>query len=148
MLVVAWDRSNADRNNMNGSGAGGGQPFPAPTRTPRVRLRPRQSARIAVDGAWWPRTDNLTAELHDLVAAVTPRLGHVARVAYDWNALSIAQDAIDAPDGIDISGPEPGQADGVLRLISVGGARMSLSVIAPGSESEAAEEGIRAAVDS
>ena len=99
--------SNGDRNNMNGSSAG--QPFPVPTRTTRVRLRPRRSASIAVDGAWWPRTENLTTELHDLVSAVTPRLGHVARVAYDWNALSIAQDAIDPPDGIDICGPEPGQ---------------------------------------
>lgn len=131
---------------MNGSGAG--QPFAAPTRTPRVRLRPRQSARIAVDGAWWPHTDNLTTELHELVSAVTPRLGHVARVAYDWNALSIAQDAIDPPDGIDISGPEPGQAAGVLRLISVGGSRMSLLVVAPGSETETAEENIRAVLDS
>ena len=79
---------------------------------------------------------------------MTPRLGHVARVAYDWNALSIAQDAIDSPDGIDISGPEPGQAAGVLRLISVGGSRMSLLVITPDSETEDAEQNIRAVVDS
>ena len=143
---MSMRESNGDRNNMNGSGAA--QPFPVPTRTPRVRLRPRRSARTAVDGAWWPRTENLTTELHDLVSAVTPRLGHVARVAYDWNALSVAQDAIDPPDGIEISSPEPAQAVGVLRLISVGGSRMSLLVITPGSETEAAEEDIRAIVDS
>ena len=55
--------------------AGGGQPFDTPTRTPRLLLRDRDEESGGVDGVWWPRTDNLTTELHDLVTTLTPRLG-------------------------------------------------------------------------
>ncbi|MFE3227649.1 DUF5994 family protein, partial [Nocardia sp. NPDC059228] len=43
---------------------GGGQPFDTPTRTPRLLLRDRDEESGDLDGAWWPRTDNLTTELH------------------------------------------------------------------------------------
>ncbi|WP_442939632.1 DUF5994 family protein [Nocardia sp. CY41] len=49
------------------------QPFPSPTRTPRVLLRRRDSGSGLLDGAWWPRTANLTSELHDLITVLTPQ---------------------------------------------------------------------------
>ena len=36
-----------------------------------------------VDGAWWPRDDDLTTELPDLLAVLSVRLGAVARVTYN-----------------------------------------------------------------
>ncbi|MGF6885311.1 hypothetical protein ABIA39_004147 [Nocardia sp. GAS34] len=49
------------------SGRGNRQPFPSPTRTPGVLLRRLDAGSGLVDGAWWPRTANLTSELHDLI---------------------------------------------------------------------------------
>jgi hypothetical protein len=38
-----------------------------------------------VQGAWWPRTDQLFIELPLLLTALTPRMGTVDRVIYDEN---------------------------------------------------------------
>ena len=35
-----------------------------------------------VDGAWWPRSDDLPDELPDLLAVLSVRLGSVERVMY------------------------------------------------------------------
>lgn len=52
-----------------------GQPFPSPTRTPRFLLRGQGAVKASVDGAWFPWTTNVTAELHDLISALSLRLG-------------------------------------------------------------------------
>ena len=62
-----------------------GQPFTSPTRTPRFLLRGQGAVKASVDGAWFPWTTNVTAELHDLISALSLRLGPIARVALDWN---------------------------------------------------------------
>ena len=67
-----------------------GQPFPSPTRTPRFLLRGQGAVKASVDGAWFPWTTNVTAELHDLISALSLRLGPIARVAFDWNTISSA----------------------------------------------------------
>jgi len=58
-----------------------------PVTEPRLRLKPPARATGHVDGAWWPRTSDLAAELPALLAALTGRLGRVDRVTYhlgDW----------------------------------------------------------------
>ncbi|MGV9832800.1 DUF5994 family protein [Nocardia niigatensis] len=60
---------------------GADRQFPSP-RIPRLRLKPESSERGHVDGAWWPYSDDLTAELPDLLAELMPRLGPIARVIY------------------------------------------------------------------
>lgn len=58
-----------------------------PATSPRLRLKPAAPATGHVDGAWWPRTRDLAAELPALLAAVTGRLGRIDRVTYhlaDW----------------------------------------------------------------
>lgn len=57
---------------------------------PRLRLKPEPhnstSAPIgSVDGAWWPYSTDLEAELPELLTAVITRLGPIDRVAYDLN---------------------------------------------------------------
>ncbi len=86
-----------------------GQPFPSPTRTPRFLLRGQGAVKASVDGAWFPWTTNVTAELHDLISALSLRLGPIARVAFDWNTISSAQRRIDEVDGLEVRGPYPGQ---------------------------------------
>ncbi|GAA4485324.1 hypothetical protein GCM10023094_39940 [Rhodococcus olei] len=109
---------------------GNRQPFAPATRTPRILLTQRSEHRASVDGAWWPRTSNLTTELHDLITALTLRLGPVTRVAFNWNTISTNQRLIDSPDGIAVSGPIPGQPTDVMCVFGENGSRMVLAVIA------------------
>ncbi|MDE8647260.1 DUF5994 family protein [Rhodococcus qingshengii] len=93
-----------------------GQPFPSPTRTPRFLLRGQGAVKASVDGAWFPWTTNVTAELHDLISALSLRLGPIARVAFDWNTISSAQRRIDEVDGLEVRGPYPGQPHDLMYL--------------------------------
>jgi Family of unknown function (DUF5994) len=54
-------------------------------RTPRLRLKPMAPRTGYVDGAWWPRSDDLTTELPDLIAVLSFRLGEIDRVTYNFN---------------------------------------------------------------
>jgi hypothetical protein len=53
-----------------------------PDHTPRLRLKPKAPASGYVDGAWWPRSDDLVAELPDLLAVLSVRLGKIDRVMF------------------------------------------------------------------
>lgn len=53
----------------------------------RLRLKPKAPTTGFVDGAWWPRTRDLSAELAELLGVLAVRLGQVERVSYhlgDW----------------------------------------------------------------
>jgi len=54
-----------------------------PDYTLRLRLKPKAERDGYIDGAWWPRSDELTAELPDLLAVLSIGLGPVWRVVYD-----------------------------------------------------------------
>jgi hypothetical protein len=54
-----------------------------PEYTPRLRLKSRTDSAGYVDGAWWPRSRDLAAELPDVLAVLGVRLGPVWRVVYD-----------------------------------------------------------------
>jgi hypothetical protein len=59
---------------------------------PRFRLKPTAHGRGYVDGAWWPRSDDLITELSDLIAALSVHLGTVSRVIYnlsEWTTTPI-----------------------------------------------------------
>jgi hypothetical protein len=62
-----------------------GQRNSPPEHTPRLRLKPKAPQSGYVDGAWWPRSDDLAAELPDLLAVLSVRLGRVDRVMYNVN---------------------------------------------------------------
>ncbi|MCX2946953.1 DUF5994 family protein [Lentzea sp. NEAU-D7] len=59
-------------------------------RTPlRLRLRPNALSAGHVDGAWWPRSRDLAAELPALLAVLAVRLGAIPRVSYnltEWDS--------------------------------------------------------------
>src|SRR5436309_7777961 len=56
-----------------------------PQSTPRLRLKPKAPSTGQVDGAWWPHSDDLAAELPDLLAVLSVRLGRIDRVLYNVN---------------------------------------------------------------
>jgi Family of unknown function (DUF5994) len=51
----------------------------------RLRLKRVHPSGGFVQGAWWPRTDQLFIELPLLLTALAPRMGTVDRVIYDEN---------------------------------------------------------------
>src|ERR1700736_6945801 len=68
-----------------------GQHYTPPVHTPRLRLKPKAPRSGYVDGAWWPRSDDLAAELPDLLAVLSVRLGRIDRVLYkltEWAKTS------------------------------------------------------------
>ncbi len=54
-----------------------------PVHTPRLRLKPKAPQSGYVDGAWWPHSEDLTAELPDLLSVLSVRLGPIGRVIYN-----------------------------------------------------------------
>ncbi|ATL72263.1 hypothetical protein CRH09_32240 [Nocardia terpenica] len=106
------------------------QPFPNPTRTSRILLRAQHSTHPGdPDGAWWPWTPNLTAELHDLISALTPRLGHITRIGFDWNAASLAQRRGDHDDGVHMHGPDVDQPPDIMRMTGTQGTALTLLIV-------------------
>ncbi|MFE7901742.1 DUF5994 family protein [Streptomyces sp. NPDC057424] len=58
--------------------------------TALVRLETTPSRTGILDGAWWPRSRDITTELPALVKALTEHLGPITRVGLDasaWNGL-------------------------------------------------------------
>lgn len=59
--------------------------------TPRLQLKPAHQTCGFVQGAWWPRSTQLAAELPPLLAALSSRFGAIERVQYnecDWSPTS------------------------------------------------------------
>ncbi|ANS70691.1 hypothetical protein SLINC_8467 [Streptomyces lincolnensis] len=55
-----------------------------------VRLETTHDRRGVLDGAWWPRSRDISAELPALITALTEYLGPITRVGLDaaaWDAL-------------------------------------------------------------
>jgi hypothetical protein len=53
---------------------------------PRLALKPNGPVTGQVDGAWWPRSRDLAAELPDLIAGLADRIGSVERLSYNLTA--------------------------------------------------------------
>ena len=58
--------------------------------TDRLYLKPESDTTGVVDGAWWPASRDLAAEMPSLLAALGDRAGVVERVSYNidaWNSV-------------------------------------------------------------
>ena len=63
---------------------------PTALRGLRLRLKSAHPSCGFVQGAWWPRSDQLHTELPPLLAALSPRVGSVDRIIYDENSWAPA----------------------------------------------------------
>lgn len=54
--------------------------------TALVRLETTHDRRGVLDGAWWPRSRDIAAELPGLITALTEHLGPITRVGLDTSA--------------------------------------------------------------
>jgi len=109
-----------------------------PAHTPRLRLKPKAPLSGYVDGAWWPRSDDLTAELPDLLSVLSIRLGPIGRVVYNVNEWA-------TPPAKFATGGRTIRLDGYRRqpvhtveLLGLGGNKIVLLVVSPHADEDQA----------
>lgn len=109
---------------------------------PRLRLRPKAPATGYADGAWWPRSEDLAAELPDLLLVVSARLGSIMRVIYNFG------DWAKAPTELEMAGI-PVELGGRVDTIQVVGANhnLVLLVVPPGTELDQAHDAMMSAAN-
>jgi hypothetical protein len=105
--------------------------YTGPAHTPRLRLKPKGPPSGYVDGAWWPHSDDLTAELPDLLAVLSVRLGRIDRVMYSLNGWArVPRKLLTGGRAVRLDGYrlQPINTIGVLGL---DGSRLTLLVVPP-----------------
>jgi Family of unknown function (DUF5994) len=111
---------------------------PGPENTPRLRLKPKAPATGHVDGAWWPRGDDLSNELPDLLAVLSVRLGAVERVMYnvaEW-AKAPAR-LVTGGRSIRLDGYQRQPAN-TLEVLGIGRGKILLLVVPPNTKPDMA----------
>lgn len=103
---------------------------------PRLELKPNIPTSAWVDGAWWPQTRDLAAELPPLLTALTDRVGTVAVVGYHLNAWSHAGPQLDTGSGTIILQGFTADDPQTILIIGANGKRVTL-VVVPSATSDA-----------
>jgi hypothetical protein len=102
-----------------------------PTATPRLRLKPKASRRGSVDGAWWPHSDELAAELPDLLAVLSIRLGRIDRVLYRRDSWATTSHTLVTGGGaVRLDGYQL-QLINTIEVLGLRGGRITLLVVPP-----------------
>jgi hypothetical protein len=91
-----------------------------------VRLALANQLGSLLDGAWWPHSSSLAAELPELVDALSSRLGEIIAISINWSSLESSPD-LDA-----VNRPRIGDAAPVVghqRLMMVAGSRAGANLL-------------------
>lgn len=111
-----------------------------PENTPRLRLKPKAPITGRVDGAWWPRSDDLTKELPDLLAVLSVRLGAIDRVMYnlaEW--ANVPRRVLFGGRAVRLDGYTRQPAN-ILEVLGIGREKILLLVVPPHSDPDRAHE--------
>ncbi|MPZ84558.1 MAG: hypothetical protein GEV28_30895 [Actinophytocola sp.] len=84
-----------------------------------------------VDGAWWPRSRDLVAELPTLLAALAVRLGEIQRMAYNLAEWEPARRHLDNGGHRVRLGGFHSQGTNTIDVTGSGGHRVTLLVVPP-----------------
>ncbi|MEV5951907.1 DUF5994 family protein [Streptomyces sp. NPDC051993] len=110
-------------------------PSPSSLLPVRLRLMPPGSGPHLADGAWWPRSDDLTVELPRLVGALPhswPQIAHATVNAALWSSfpgrLLVANHVIELHHAAGRRTPE------TICLLAPGRGRWDLLVVPPGTD--------------
>jgi hypothetical protein len=150
VIVDSWDvagsRSRQERHMTLLQGRNDvGQRNSPPEHTPRLRLKPKATRSGYVDGAWWPRSDDLAAELPDLLAVLSVRLGRVDRVLYNVNEWAKASAKL-ATGGrrVRLDGYQR-QPINTVEVLGLNRSRIALMVVPPNADPDHAHATLMAA---
>ncbi|MDV8070948.1 DUF5994 family protein [Rhodococcus sp. IEGM 1366] len=130
-------------------GPGGGDS----TQVPRLRLKPEQHGVTAVpigsvDGAWWPHSTDLTAELPELLSVLITRVGPVDRIAYDLNGWDSRPTRLPfAGRSVRLDGYRF-QPHGTVYVTGVDGRELVILVVPPHCDPDAAHRALTVAAES
>jgi hypothetical protein len=116
-----------------------------PENTPRLRVKPKAPISGHVDGAWWPRSDDLSRELPDLLAVLSVRLGPVDRVMYhlpEWAKMPARLNTGGRSVRLDGFNRQP---DNTLEVLGLGRERVLLLVVPPHADPEMAHDAMMTA---
>ena len=121
------------------------QPPPARHAPLRLRLKPKAPPTGYVDGGWWPRSRDLTAELAALAEVLAVRLGRIERVAYGLSAWDTAPRKVDV-DGfrVRLEGFTY-QDQNIIYVTGSKRGRISLLVVPPGTADAAGHDAMMTA---
>jgi hypothetical protein len=97
----------------------------------RLRLRPDHASRGFVQGAWWPRTDQLHTELPPLLAALSLRVGAVDRIVYDETAWAPTSLRLEFRNRSVVLEGSRDTSTNTLSVIGEGSERLVLLVVPP-----------------
>jgi hypothetical protein len=117
-----------------------GRTHTGPDNTPRLRLKPKAPTTGQVDGAWWPHGEDLSAELPDLLAVLSVRLGAIDRVMYnlaEWATVPRRLQTGGRSVRLDGYQRQPANTLGVL---GVGREKLLLLVVPPNTDAAQAHE--------
>lgn len=118
---------------------------PPPQETPRLRLKPKGLPTGRVDGAWWPHSADLSAEIPDLVAVLSVRLGQISDVLYkmtEWVRPPVKMSI--GGRTVRVSGYHR-QPDNTIEVVGLGGQRVVLLVVPADTEEQVAHDILMAA---
>jgi hypothetical protein len=116
-----------------------------PENTPRLRLKPKAPITGHVDGAWWPRSDDLSNELPDLLAVLTVRLGPIDRVMYhlsEWATMPARLHTGGRAVRLDGFNRQPANT---LEVLGVGREKVLLLVVPPNADPDLAHDAMMTA---
>jgi len=117
-----------------------GERSTGPESTPRLRLKPKAPVTGSVDGAWWPRSNDLTKELPDLLAVLSVRLGAIDRVMYnltEW--ANVPRRVLFGGRAVRLDGYSRQPAN-ILEVLGIGREKILLLVVPPYSDPDHAHE--------
>ncbi|MFE7213320.1 DUF5994 family protein [Streptomyces sp. NPDC001698] len=93
-----------------------------------------------IDGAWWPRSYDLTAELPGLLAGLPHRWGHISSVLVNGTMWSLSGDGMLIEDQkVHLRRTDLPRAEHTICLLAPGYGRWDLLVVPPAATEEEAE---------
>lgn len=97
--------------------------------TPRFRLKLTAPGGGYVDGAWWPRSDDLMTELPDLIAVLSVRQGSISRVTYNLTEWRTAPtELVTSGRAVQLNGYR-GQPPNTVEILDAKGSKTVLLVV-------------------
>jgi hypothetical protein len=118
-----------------------------PRQRARLSLHPEASTTGGLDGAWWPRTLDLTVELPPLLTATATRLDQVIQVAYHPDAWNTTVSHLCAEGQVIRMAGLLAQPTDIITLTSADHEVLSLLVMPPDSTLESVHHAIVTAPD-